>query len=238
MNLAANLLSVRQRMAAACARAGRAPESVTLLAVTKGQPPDTVRAAADLGLTVFGENRVQEARVKISLCPARLEWHMIGHLQTNKCRDAAYFFRMVQSVDSLHLAQELNKCADKLAKTLPILLEVNIAGESSKFGYRPEQMLAELAEVNALPRLEIHGLMTIAPWTTEPEKMRPLFRQLRELKQRCEDALGAPLPHLSMGMTGDFEVAIEEGATLVRLGTALFGPRAAAPRPGRESEGP
>jgi hypothetical protein len=237
VDIAANLSSLRQRMTAACVRAGRDPQSVTLLAVTKGQPPAAVRAAADLGVTVFGENRVQEAKAKIALCPSRIEWHMIGHLQTNKCRDAAHFFRMVQSVDSLHLAQELNKCADKAAKTLPVLLEVNMAGESSKFGYRPAQVLAELSELNALPRLEIHGLMTIAPWTPEPEKVRPVFRALRELKQRCEDRLGAPLPHLSMGMTGDFEVAIEEGATLVRIGTALFGPRPARGRP-PEPDGP
>jgi PLP dependent protein len=238
VDIAANLDLLQHRMAAACARAGRDPQSVTLLAVTKGQPPVAVRAAADLGVTLFGENRVQEAKAKISMCPARLRWHMIGHLQTNKCRDAAHFFEMVQSVDSLHLALELNKCADKTARTLPILLEANLAGESSKFGYKPEQLLAELGEINALPRLEVHGLMTVAPWTSEPEKVRPVFRQLRELKQRCEDALGAPLPHLSMGMTGDFEVAIEEGATIVRIGTALFGRRAQAPKPAREGDGP
>lgn len=132
---------------------------------------------------------------------------------------------MIESVDSLHLAQELNKRAEQRAKRLAVLLEVNIAGESSKFGYPPERLLAELKELNALPRLELHGLMTMAPWTPEPEKVRPVFRRLRELKQECEQILGAPLEHLSMGMTSDFEVAIEEGATLVRIGTALFGPR-------------
>ncbi len=228
MDLAANLENVRQRIDAACKRAGRVPESVTLMAVSKGQPPEVVRAAADLGLGLFGENRVQEGKAKIGLCPTRLQWHLIGHLQSNKCRDAVHFFKMIQSVDSLALAQEVNKWADKSAKTMPILLEVNIAGESSKFGYPPEQLLAELSQVNALNKIEIHGLMTVAPWAADPEKVRPIFRKLRGLKQQCEQILGAPLPHLSMGMTGDFEVAIEEGATLVRIGTALFGERATA----------
>jgi hypothetical protein len=133
---------------------------------------------------------------------------------------------MIQSVDSLELAREISKRCDQAAKTMPVLLEVNLAGEASKFGYRPEQLLAELKELNALPRLEIHGLMTVPPWSPEPEESRPHFRRLRELKLECEEILGAPLPHLSMGMSGDFEVAIEEGATMVRIGTALFGPRA------------
>ena len=222
MDFAANFAAIQQRIQAACARAGRDPSAVTLMAVSKGQPPEAVRGAAESGQSLFGENRVQEAKVKISLCPSRLRWHMIGHLQSNKCRDAVHCFAMIQSVDSLALAEELNRCAEKAAKTMPVLLEVNIAGEASKFGYRPDAVLAELERINALRRIEIHGLMTIAPWTPEPEKVRPVFRQLRELKQRCEGILGAPLPHLSMGMTGDFEVAIEEGATLVRVGTTLF----------------
>lgn len=141
---------------------------------------------------------------------------------------------MIQSVDSLHLAGEIHTCAEKAARTMPVLLEVNIAGESSKFGYSPERLLDELKAVNALSRIEIHGLMTIAPWTPTPEKVRSVFRRLRELKSRCEDMLGAPLAHLSMGMTGDFEVAIEEGSTLVRIGTALFGERKAAFKEGEE----
>jgi len=225
MDLASNLESVRHRIQTACARAGRSADSVMLLVVTKGQPPEIVTEAARLGLSVFGENKVQEAKAKIPLCPGRLRWHMIGHLQTNKCRDAVELFEMVQGVDSLHLAEELNKRAEQAARTLPILLEVNIVGEASKFGYPPERVLAELSQLNACSRLEIHGLMTVPPWTAEPEKVRPIFRQLRELKVSCEQALGATLPHLSMGMTGDFEVAIEEGATMVRLGTAIFGPR-------------
>ncbi len=226
MDLAANLQSIRERIAAAARRAGRSPESVTLMAVTKGQPPELVAEAAALGQTLFGENKVQEAKAKIPLCAGRLRWQMIGHLQSNKCREAVELFEMIQSVDSLRLAEEINKRADQAAKRMPVLLEINIASEASKFGYKPEQMLAELPQLNALPRLEIQGLMAVPPWTPEPEKVRPAFRQLRELKQRCEEILGAPLPTLSMGMSGDFEVAIEEGATVVRVGTALFGPRA------------
>jgi pyridoxal phosphate enzyme (YggS family) len=230
MDFLSNLNSIQQRIDAACVRAGRNPDSVTLLAVSKGQPPEAIRAAADAGLVLFGENKVQEAKAKIPLCPGKLRWQMIGHLQSNKCRDAVHFFEMIQSVDSLALAEEINKQCEKAAKTIRILLEVNVAGESSKFGYAPGKVLAELNEINALPKIEIHGLMTIAPWTSEPEKVRPFFRKLRELKTECEQILGAPLPHLSMGMSGDFEIAIEEGATLVRVGTALFGPRQAFKR--------
>lgn len=225
MDLTSNLASVRERIAAACSRVSRDPSSVTLLAVTKTQPPEVVSEAARLGLTLFGENKVQEAKGKIPRCPGRLSWHMIGHLQSNKARDAAELFSMIQSVDSLPLAEEINKRAEQAAKTMPILLEVNIVGEASKFGYKPAQLLLDFERLNSLPRIEIHGLMTIPPWTPLPERVRPVFRQLRELKSQCERLLGAPLPHLSMGMTGDFEVAIEEGATIVRIGTALFGER-------------
>jgi hypothetical protein len=228
MDLEANLKAVQERIEAACARAGREPRSVILVAVTKSQPPEAVCAAAALGLSLFGENKVQEAKAKVLLCPGRLRWHMIGHLQTNKCREAVGLFEMVQSVDSFHLAEELNLRAEQAGKTMPVLLEVNAVGEASKFGCRPDQLLADLGRINALPRLEVQGLMTVPPWALDPEKVRPVFRQMRELKQRCEQLLGAPLPHLSMGMTGDFEVAIEEGATVVRLGTALFGARTKA----------
>lgn len=225
MDLASNLASLQQRIQAACHRASRDPASVILLPVSKGQAPAVIQAAAALGLTSFGENRVQEAKAKISQCPSSLRWHMIGHLQSNKCRDAVHFFTMIQTVDSTQLAEELNKWADRSAKSVPILLEVNVAGESSKFGIAPDKLVDTLTTINTLHRLDILGLMTIAPWTPDPEKVRPIFRRLRELKNSCEQALGAPLDHLSMGMSGDFEVAIEEGATLIRIGTALFGPR-------------
>jgi pyridoxal phosphate enzyme (YggS family) len=225
VSVAENLTVIQQRISGACERAGRHPDSVTLLAVTKGQSPEVVNEAAKLGLTFFGENKIQEAKAKIPLCSGKLRWHFIGHLQTNKCRDAVELFEMIQSVDSLYVAQEISKRAEQAGKTMPILLEVNLAGEASKFGYAPDRVEAELKQLNDLPRLEIHGFMTVPPWTSNAENVRPVFRQMRELKERAEQALGAPLPHLSMGMTGDFEVAIEEGATIVRIGTALFGPR-------------
>jgi pyridoxal phosphate enzyme (YggS family) len=225
VNLAENLEAVRQRIKAACDRSDREPNSVTLLAVTKSQPPEIVATASGVGLLFFGENKIQEAKAKIPLCPGKLRWHFIGHLQSNKVRDAVEFFEMIQSVDSLPLAQEINKRCEQAAKRMPILLEVNVAGEASKFGYQPEKLLTELKEIHTLLRLEIRGLMTVPPWSAEPEKARPFFQQLREFKIRCEQVVGAPLPHLSIGMSGDFEVAIEEGATIVRIGTALFGPR-------------
>ncbi len=220
-----NLTRIRSRIDQACKRSGRQPDSVRLMAVSKNQSPERVAEAASAGLTLFGENRIQEAKVKIPLCPGQLEWHFIGHLQSNKSRDAVSLFHVVQGVDSLALAEELQKQAIKQARSLPILLEVNVAGESSKFGWNPDRLLAELLQLNALNRLEVHGLMTIAPYAVDPEQVRPIFRRLRELRDRCTDLLGAPLPVLSMGMSGDLEVAIEEGATLVRVGTALFGER-------------
>ena len=235
MSLAENLEKIQLRMRAACERAGRDRDSVTLLAVSKTHPPETIRAAADAGQILFGENKVQEAKAKIPLCPGQLRWHFIGHLQSNKCRDAVDLFEMIQSVDSLALAQEINKRAEAAARTMPVLLEANVAGEASKFGFAPDKLLAELGVLNALPRLEIRGLMAVPPWTADPEKARPHFRRLRELKQQAEAVLGAPLAHLSMGMSDDFEIAIEEGATIVRIGTALFGPRTkSAPRPAED----
>lgn len=225
MGLAENLEQIEQRIKTACERVGRTRDSVLLLAVSKTHPPETIHEAVNLGLTFFGENKVQEAKAKIPTSPGKARWHFIGHLQSNKCRDAVELFEMIQGVDSLAIAQEINKRAEQAGKTMPILLEINVAGEGSKFGYKPEQMLADLKTINALPRLEIHGLMAIPPYTPVPEQARPYFQKLRELKQQAEALLGAPLPHLSMGMSGDFEVAIEEGATIVRIGTALFGER-------------
>jgi pyridoxal phosphate enzyme (YggS family) len=230
MDFAENLNSIQQRIAAACARVGRDVNDVMLLAVSKTHPPETIRAAVECGQLHFGENKIQEAKAKIPLCPGKARWQFIGHLQSNKVRDAVELFEMIQGVDSLSIAKEISKRAEQAGKTMPILLEVNVAGEGSKFGYKPEQLHAELNELNALPKIEIHGLMAIPPYTPVPEKARPYFQKLRELKLQCEQILGAPLPHLSMGMSGDFEVAIEEGATLVRIGTALFGERLSSVR--------
>jgi PLP dependent protein len=228
MDLEQNLGSIQSRIRAACERARRPAESVMLLAVTKTHPPEMIAQAARLGLRFFGENKVQEAKAKIPQCAGNLRWHMIGHLQSNKCHDAVTLFEMIQSVDSFDLAHEINKRAEQVSRTMPILLEVNAMGEASKFGYKPEKLLAELPQINALPRLEVHGLMTVPPWAPNPERVRPVFQQLRALKTKCEEVIGAPLPHLSMGMSGDFEVAIEEGATIVRIGTALFGERSSS----------
>lgn len=220
-----NLTVIRRRILSACERSGRNPKGVDILAVSKFHPPTAIAAAAQLGLTRFGESRVQEAKAKIPQCPTGLEWHLIGHLQSNKARDALKLFQLIQSVDSLALARELQKQAEKLAQPLRVLLEVNVSGEGSKFGWVADHLLATIQEFRALHRLEIQGLMTMAPFTTNPETVRPVFRHLRELRDRCAERIGAPLPILSMGMSGDLEIAIEEGATLVRVGTALFGER-------------
>ena len=192
--MAENLTLIQQRIRAACDRAGRNVDSVTLLAVSKTYTADTIKAATDIGLMLFGENKVQEAKVKIPNSPGKARWHFIGHLQSNKCRDAVELFSMIQCVDSLAIAQEINKRADQASKIMPVLLEINVAGEGSKFGYKPEQMLEELRELNSLSRLEIHGLMAIPPFSPVPEKSRSYFKALRDLKIRAEDLLGAPLP--------------------------------------------
>ena len=225
MNIADNLAGLRRRIAEACARAGRPEASVTLLAVSKTHPPEAVAAAVAAGQLLFGESKVQEAKAKIPLCPGRARWQFIGQLQSNKVRDAVELFELIQGVDSLALAAEISKRAEQAGKTAAILLEVNVAGEASKFGYPPDRLLAELPELNALRRVEIHGLMAIPPFAPVAEKARPYFQRLRELRAEAEQVLGAPLPQLSMGMSGDFEVAIEEGSTMVRVGTALFGAR-------------
>ena len=227
-DIAENLVQVQQRITAVCERCDRSTEEVQLMAVGKKFPSIIIREAADCGLTLFGENRVQEAKVKIPDCPGHLRWHFIGNLQTNKCRDAVALFDMLHALDSLHLAEELNKRCEQIAKTMPILLEVNVSGEGSKHGFTPEKAVKAMESFFDFPQLELHGLMTMAPFSCQPENARPYFQKLREVKNACEDNLGAPLPELSMGMSGDFEVAIEEGATLVRLGTTLFGPRARA----------
>jgi pyridoxal phosphate enzyme (YggS family) len=223
--LSERLEQVQGRIRNACDRAGREPDDITLLGVSKFHGPEAVAALARRGLRCFGESRVQEARIKIPQCPGHIEWHMVGHLQTNKCRDAVGLFKMIQSVDRLEVAEELQRQAEKRACTLSVLLEVNVAGESSKFGWSPDALKRDFLGLNNLDRLEIHGLMTIAPYAVDPEKVRPCFCKLRELRDDCADLLGAPLPVLSMGMSGDLEVAIEEGSTCVRVGTALFGPR-------------
>jgi len=238
MSFADNLAAIQQRISAACARAGRDAQSVLLLAVSKTCTAEAIGDAVQSGQIFFGENKVQEAKAKIPHCPGKARWHFIGHLQSNKARDAVELFEMIQSVDSLNLTREISKRCEQAAKQMPVLLEVNVAGESSKFGYPPEKLLAELKELNSLPRIIVQGLMTVPPFATDAERSRPHFRRLRELKLQCEEILGAPLPHLSTGMSGDFEIAIEEGATIVRIGTALFGPRKYRPNIASSTRGP
>ncbi len=220
------LATVLENVAAAARKSGRSPEAVELVAVSKTHDPDTIREATEAGQLVFGESRVQEARAKIPLLASRLRWHFIGHLQKNKIRAALPFFELFHSVDSLELAQQFQRIADKEGQRPKVLLEVNVAGEATKFGFKPEALEAQMEEIVALNRLEVAGLMAMAPFAPEAELSRPYFRQLRELRDRLERDAGVGLPQLSMGMSGDYAVAVEEGATLVRVGSAIFGTRA------------
>ena len=219
-----SLADVRARVARAAELAGRDPASITLVGVSKTFPAERVRAVYDEGLRHFGENRVQEGVAKIAeLDLPDATWHLIGHLQTNKAKPAARAFRVVHSVDSRRVAEALSK----EAQPLDVLLEVNYAGEESKFGFAPEEALAEAPAIAALPGLRVVGLMTVAPFVDDAEQVRTVFRGLRELGERVRERLAADTWHLSMGMTNDFEIAIQEGATIVRVGRAIFGERPA-----------
>ena len=223
--IAENLARVREEMAAAAARSGRAPEAVELVAVTKKQDAEKVGAAEAAGQLLFGESRVQEARAKMPLLSARLRWHFIGHLQKNKIRQALPLFELFHGADSLALAQEMDRIAAEEGLRPRVLLEVNVAGEASKRGFSPETLRRQLEAALSLGRLTIEGLMTIPPFAPEAEASRRYFVGLRELRDALETEFDLKLPQLSMGMSGDFAVAIEEGATLVRVGTAIFGSR-------------
>lgn len=219
MDIEHNVQELQQCIAGACQRAGRSPDEVTLVAVTKAIEVPAIVAAFNAGIRNFGENRVQEAKPKIEQLEglrADLTWHMVGHLQTNKAKTAVDIFDIIHSVDSLRLAEALSRHSQK---KLPVLIEVNVSAEATKGGFRLPEVDEAIRQIGRLPNIEIEGLMTIAPWVSDAEEVRPVFRQLRQLR----DALG--LRHLSMGMTDDFEVAIEEGATLVRIGRAIFGER-------------
>lgn len=217
--------AVRVRIAAACGRAGRDPATVRMVVVAKTHGPERVRVAAECGVTVFGENKVQEAKAKIPLCPGNLSWHMVGHLQRNKVKDAVPLFDMIHSVDSVRLLETIDRMSEEAGKIMPVLVEVNVSGESSKFGLAPEGVPEVLETSNKLAHVNVVGLMTMPPFTEDPAKARPHFRQLRELRDRWRAQTGMNLDELSMGMTNDFEIAIEEGATWIRIGTALFGER-------------
>lgn len=239
--IAHNIADVRERMAAAARRARRTPDDVTLIAVTKTHAPRIVAMALAAGVGDCGENRVQEAGEKIELLGSdKTRWHMIGQLQTNKAKPAAVLFDMVHSLDSVKLAAELNKRVEQASlvgqRRLPVLLEVNVSGEASKSGFdlpgglantaALPHFFAAVAQIVALPQLDVQGLMTVAPYSDDPETARPVFRTLRELRDDLIRRFPAmSWQHLSMGMTNDFEVAIEEGATMVRVGRAIFGER-------------
>jgi len=216
---------VRHRIRAAAVAAGRDPSGIGLVAVSKTHPPEAVREAAGLGQTVFGESKIQEAMAKIPLLPPSLEWHFIGHLQSNKIRKALPLFRLFHGVDNSDLAERMDRASEESACFPRILLEVNVSGEESKFGFQPDRLRREIAGLLALPRVKVLGLMTMAPYSDDPLAARPYFSALRRLRDDLEQQTGKPLPGLSMGMSGDFEAAIAEGSTLVRIGSALFGER-------------
>jgi pyridoxal phosphate enzyme (YggS family) len=220
-----NLERVREQIAAAAMKAGRAVEDIELVAITKTHPAEKVREAIEAGQSLFGESRVQEARAKIPELPSNIRWHFVGHLQKNKIRHALPLFEMIHSVDSLALAEDINRVAQDLGLHPRVLLEVNVAGEGSKFGFAHDKLREQMEELLGLQRLSILGLMTIPPPADDAEGSRRYFLQLRELRDRLQTDFRVDLPQLSMGMTQDFPVAIEEGATLVRVGTAIFGER-------------
>lgn len=220
-----NLKKIRSRMESAAHRVGRQVSDIRLVAVSKTYPPAVILEAWDAGQRVFGENRVQDALPKIQELPAEAEWHFIGHLQSNKIRKALSAFRLIHGVDNPELAHQINRIAGEMGLTAQVLLETNVSGEASKFGFSPEALRRSLETLLLLPHLRINGLMTMAPYSDDPESARPVFSALRILRDELAAKSGNALSELSMGMSGDFEVAIEEGATIVRIGSSIFGHR-------------
>jgi pyridoxal phosphate enzyme (YggS family) len=226
-SIAENLERVRKQIALAAAKAGRTIDEIEVVAITKTHPAEKVREAIEAGQTLFGESRVQEARAKIPELPSNLRWHFVGHLQKNKIRYALPLFELFHGVDSLALAREMNRIAADEGMHPRVLLEVNVAGEGSKFGFSPDTLRQQMEELLALQRLSILGLMTIPPLADKAEASRRYFVELRQLRDRLQTEFHVDLPQLSMGMTQDFPIAVEESATLVRVGTAIFGERRA-----------
>jgi pyridoxal phosphate enzyme (YggS family) len=226
--IAGRLESVRARIRAAAAACGREAGSVRLVAVAKTFPPEAIRLAAAAGAADIGENYIQEARTKYAaLQPLPLSWHFIGRLQTNKAKYAVRIFKLIHTVDSLKLGLELDRCAGRIAKRQRVLVQVNVTGEATKSGVAPQEALTLVRELSRLEYVAVQGLMTLPPYFDDPDRVRPLFAALRQLRDRIRDEApeGVEMHELSMGMTGDFEAAIAEGATLVRIGTAIFGGR-------------
>ena len=227
MSIVENLANLERRIVDACARAGRVRSELTLVSVTKTRTAAEMDEVIRAGITQIGENRVQEAMVKKPQVTLPATWHLVGSLQTNKARRALELFDIIQSVDSLHLGIELQRRCEQMDKHVGSLIEVNTSGEASKHGVSPDAVPDLVVELLKLDHLQLMGLMTIGPGLAidDPEASRPSFRTLKALAQDCRRRFGVPLPHLSMGMSSDFEVGIEEGATIVRIGTAIFGPR-------------
>ena len=226
-SIADNLARVKERMAEAAIRSGRRPDSVKLVGVTKTVEVDRIKEAVSAGLQIVGENYIQEARDKIRELESPVNWHFVGRLQTNKAKYAVRLFDLIQTVDSFRLAKELNRRTQPLGRAIPILIQINLASETSKGGVNPTQCLSLIKQVSTLEYLQVRGLMTMPPFFDQPERARPYFAQLRKLSQEITEAQlpGIEMNELSMGMSGDFETAIEEGATLIRVGTAIFGER-------------
>jgi PLP dependent protein len=216
-----NLDEIFNRINDAAARSERDAKDITLVAVTKFHNLDELEALKSCGITIFGESRVQEAKTKVGLIDG-ITWHLVGHLQTNKAKNAVKMFSFIHSIDSVHLAEELDKRCENEKKIMPICLEINIASEEAKYGIRSDDCLEIIKQVVSLPHLKLEGLMTMAPFVEDAEIIRRSFRGLRELRDRINDSGIATLPHLSMGMTHDYEIAIEEGATILRIGSAIF----------------
>lgn len=224
--LAENLAAILARIETIARKHGRKAGEIQLVAVSKTNPPEAIREVFEAGQRAFGESRVQEALPKLDALPPEIEWHFIGHLQTNKIRKVIGRFALFHGVDNQNLAQQMNRIAGELGVTASVLLEVNVSGEESKFGFDPKTLPAALEVLLPLPFLRIQGLMTMAPYSDDPESARPFFAKLRELRDRLAAETGNLLPQLSMGMSGDFEQGIAEGATIVRVGSAIFGERA------------
>jgi pyridoxal phosphate enzyme (YggS family) len=220
-----NLINIHSRMQDAAHRVGRQVSDIRLVAVSKTYPPRVIHEAWKAGQRVFGENRVQDALPKIAELPAEAEWHFIGHLQSNKIRKALPAFTLIHGVDNLDLAQQINRIAGEMGLTANILLEINVSGEASKFGFSPDDLHENLEGLFSLQHIRINGLMTMAPYSEDPETARPVFSALRMLRDELSSKSGHSLEELSMGMSGDFEVAIQEGATIVRIGSSIFGHR-------------
>ena len=220
-----NLINIHSRMQDAAHRVGRQVLDVRLVAVSKTYPPAVIQEAWNAGQHVFGENRVQDALPKIAELPAKAEWHFIGHLQSNKIRKALPAFTLIHGVDNREIAIQINRIAGEMSLTANVLLEINVSGEATKFGFSPADLRENLEGLLCLPNIRINGLMTMAPYSEDPETARPVFTKLRILRDELAAKTGQALRELSMGMSGDFEVGIEEGATIVRIGSSIFGHR-------------